>query len=82
MTIFELPEAVECNAVHIITRTGKLGNDLFAGVGAIYFMGRRCMYVAAVGSSRGKAERAVNSILDPDPDAAHRSERFLRAAGG
>lgn len=79
---FRLPKMVDYGAAHITTRTRKLAESRFAAIGAIYFMGRRGMYVASVGSSRAKAERAVMNILEPDPGAAYRSERFLRAAGG
>ncbi|MHB8447832.1 MAG: hypothetical protein ACYC9P_07900 [Rudaea sp.] len=75
---FELPEAVRYSAAHITTRTHKLPDGRFAAVGAIYFLGRRGLYVSAVGATRRQAERSVKKILDPDPHAADRSERCMR----
>lgn len=78
----EYPETSADGAAHITTKTHKLGPDRFAAVGAIYFMGYRGMYVSAMGNTRRAAEKAVLSILDPNPNAAYQSEARLRAMGG
>lgn len=78
----EYPDMIAYGAACIVSKTSKLSDGRFATVGAIYFGGHRGLYVSAVGTSRHAAEKGVMSILDPDPGAAHRSERRLRAMGG
>ena len=82
MKTFELPETVDYRPAHITTKTHTLGNGRFAAIGAIYFMGQRGFYLCSVGSTRRQAEQTLSSILDPDPDAAYRSEARLRMMGG
>ena len=78
----EYRETSDYGAAHMVSKTHKIGEGRFAAVGAVFFQGCRCMYVSAVGATRRAAEKAVLAILDPDPYAAERSERRLRAMGG
>lgn len=78
----EYPELSHDGTARIVTKTHKLAPNRFAAVGAIYFRGYRGMYVSAVAHSRRAAEKAVMAILEPDPNAAYRSEARLRAMGG
>jgi hypothetical protein len=78
----EYPALSYDSTPRVVTKTHKLAANRFAAVGAIYFKGYRGMYLCAVGETRRAAEKAVMSILDPDPNAAYRSEARLRAMGG
>lgn len=78
----EYPDMIDYGAACILSKTSKLPDGRYGAVGAIFFMGHRGIYVGAVGATRHAAEKAVMSILEPDPNAAYRSERRLRAMGG
>lgn len=87
---YELPEQVNYTPLHATTRTHKIGEGRFCAVGALYFGGRRGLYLSCIASSRRQAEAAALYALEHGQqkpltergrarDFAWESERFLRA---
>lgn len=61
---FEYPETCDYQAAHAVWKTRKLPDGRFEACGALYFMGKRCTQLYAVGMTRGRVINYIDRALE------------------